>query len=274
MLNTPGEQDGAFTLDVNGERVLDLHGVFYRDVPDAPSLGGNALLAEDALQAQFQQEGLFSPPGTGTGPEGARRSRVDSMLHDPNAARDAFTPDFAPMPNASDTGTGDEDDDPDDEFTPEFMPPWGTHFPETLVKDVLPVPNTSAMASVTTLTLTTSTTTVVLPTQTVTVSSTSTATVYVLETETEGAVPTGGPLPRAGPAVAYAAPEPIGFTGLFFRCACPSVPSMLRISGFTRLLLSDSTFFGGHESRFATPKDQFTWFKEFSMTINDQRLDA
>ncbi|KAI0806800.1 hypothetical protein C8Q74DRAFT_1320907 [Fomes fomentarius] len=42
---------------------------------------------------------------------------------------------------------------------------------------------------------------------------------------------------------------------------------------FNGLQPSDSTFFGGHESRFATPKDQFTWFKDFSMTINDQRPD-
>lgn len=32
VLNTPGKQDGAFALDVNGKRVIDKHGVFYRDV--------------------------------------------------------------------------------------------------------------------------------------------------------------------------------------------------------------------------------------------------
>ncbi|TFK87691.1 polysaccharide lyase family 14 protein [Polyporus arcularius HHB13444] len=31
---------------------------------------------------------------------------------------------------------------------------------------------------------------------------------------------------------------------------------------------SANTFFGGHEPKFATPKDQFSWFKDFSMTIN------
>jgi hypothetical protein len=30
VLNTPGEQDGYFTLDVNGKRVMDLQGVYYR----------------------------------------------------------------------------------------------------------------------------------------------------------------------------------------------------------------------------------------------------
>ena len=51
-LNTPGKQDGQFTLDVNGERVIERRDVFYRDVP----LGGD-------------------PPTTGDGDEGD-----DSML--------------------------------------------------------------------------------------------------------------------------------------------------------------------------------------------------
>ena len=32
-LNTPGQQDSQFTLDVNGERVMERKDVFYRDVP-------------------------------------------------------------------------------------------------------------------------------------------------------------------------------------------------------------------------------------------------
>jgi hypothetical protein len=35
-LNTPGYQDGGFRLVVNGEGVLDLTDVFYRDVQKAP----------------------------------------------------------------------------------------------------------------------------------------------------------------------------------------------------------------------------------------------
>ena len=41
-LNTPGQQDGQFTLDVNGERVMERSDVFYRDVPlgaDPPTTG-------------------------------------------------------------------------------------------------------------------------------------------------------------------------------------------------------------------------------------------
>ncbi|KAF8894845.1 hypothetical protein BD779DRAFT_1503226 [Infundibulicybe gibba] len=39
--------------------------------------------------------------------------------------------------------------------------------------------------------------------------------------------------------------HPVGFTGLFF-----------------------STFFGGHEERYATPRDQYVWFKDFGMSCN------
>ncbi|KIO25567.1 hypothetical protein M407DRAFT_244027 [Tulasnella calospora MUT 4182] len=40
--------------------------------------------------------------------------------------------------------------------------------------------------------------------------------------------------------------NPVGFVGLFF-----------------------STFFGGHESKFATPVDQKIWFGDFALRIND-----
>ncbi len=30
-----------------------------------------------------------------------------------------------------------------------------------------------------------------------------------------------------------------------------------------------STFFGGHDEGWATPKDQFVWFKDFELSIND-----
>ena len=36
MLNTPGYQDGAFRLEVNGRLVLALSDVFYRDVQNDP----------------------------------------------------------------------------------------------------------------------------------------------------------------------------------------------------------------------------------------------
>lgn len=37
VLNTPGKQDGGFSLDVNGKRVIDRSDVFYRDLPTPPT---------------------------------------------------------------------------------------------------------------------------------------------------------------------------------------------------------------------------------------------
>ncbi|KAJ3821635.1 hypothetical protein F5880DRAFT_1580610 [Lentinula raphanica] len=36
-LNTPGQQDGCFTLDVNGQRVIDRNDIYYRGTPMVPS---------------------------------------------------------------------------------------------------------------------------------------------------------------------------------------------------------------------------------------------
>ena len=47
-LNTPGQQDGQFTLDVNGERVMERSDVFYRDVP----LGGDPLTTGDGDEGE------------------------------------------------------------------------------------------------------------------------------------------------------------------------------------------------------------------------------
>ena len=45
---TPGQQDGQFTLDVNGERVIERSDVFYRDVP----LGGDPLTTGDGDEGE------------------------------------------------------------------------------------------------------------------------------------------------------------------------------------------------------------------------------
>lgn len=39
------------------------------------------------------------------------------------------------------------------------------------------------------------------------------------------------------------------------------------VAGFIGIFFS--TFFGGHEDKYATPKDQYTWFKDFAMRLND-----
>jgi hypothetical protein len=59
--------------------------------------------------------------------------------------------------------------------------------------------------------------------------------------------------------------DPIGFQGVFFRHV-PSYPLRDQTLIFHSAL---STFFGGHHMKFATPKDQFVWFKDFALYIND-----
>jgi hypothetical protein len=36
----------------------------------------------------------------------------------------------------------------------------------------------------------------------------------------------------------------------------------------TELVPFCSTFFGGHEEQYATPVDQYTWFKDFAIVLN------
>lgn len=55
--------------------------------------------------------------------------------------------------------------------------------------------------------------------------------------------------------------QAVGFTGLFFRCERYE-------AGGRKANPSSSTFFGGHEQEYATPKDQYTYFGEFEMTVN------
>ncbi|KDQ59754.1 polysaccharide lyase family 14 protein [Jaapia argillacea MUCL 33604] len=55
-------------------------------------------------------------------------------------------------------------------------------------------------------------------------------------------------------------PLPLGYT------AQQVTESNQALVGFAGLFFS--TFFGGHDPQYATPRDQYTWFKDFAMTIN------
>ncbi|RPD59295.1 hypothetical protein L226DRAFT_488914 [Lentinus tigrinus ALCF2SS1-7] len=225
VLNTPGEQDGGFTLDVNGKRVIERSDIFYRDDPSGDAGSGASALTEEAVKASSalgMERDFFNQTA------GRSKLKVDSVLSDANAlaparvARD-FTPEFAPASYWPE----------DVEYTPKFTPMWD-FIPRIGVSKLAPIVDDDE-----TVTTTIITTTVVLPTSTVTAGPTTTETVYVMAMET------GVPVGLSGLSK-LADREPVGFTGLFF-----------------------STFFGGHEPKFATPKDQFSWFKDFSMTIND-----
>ncbi|KAI0668407.1 hypothetical protein C8Q78DRAFT_256470 [Trametes maxima] len=219
-LNTPGERDGGFALDVNGKRVIERCDVYYRGAPQPSDPE-----AESAVPAVNDTSSLTPQEDFIKGPF---HLKVDSVLAKMNAARD-FTPAFSPsvpfVPFSA------PQVDPADVFTPAFAPPTGFVPAGMKVADSAQTPSSDDSTTETF----TSTTTVVLATQTVTLVPTTTETAYVMALESDAPF-----------AVASAAtPSPIGFTGLFF-----------------------STFFGGHEPKYATPKDQFTWFKDFSMTIN------
>jgi len=59
--------------------------------------------------------------------------------------------------------------------------------------------------------------------------------------------------------------DSVGFQGVFFR----HVPPKSLLDQTLTFISALSTFFGGHHMKFATPKDQFVWFRDFALYIND-----
>ncbi|TBU26093.1 hypothetical protein BD311DRAFT_462777 [Dichomitus squalens] len=257
VLNTPGQQDGAFALDVNGVRVIDRHDVFYRDVPGAVSRRDvysapaadtetededgrpSVDLAGPDLPAPIKQ--AVSPPGTSDAEMVYDRDGT-AVSPDSLAPRD-FAPSFSSVSSLAPWIAGGSSSSSDLPLLPSSPPsPASAAAASTLpgagagvakfAPPSLPPPLSQSLVTVTG----TGAVTVVPPPQTVSVTPTSTATAYVVAMES------GGPLPVT---IGMKATEPVGFIGLFF-----------------------STFFGGHEPRYATPKDQFTWFKDFAMSVN------
>ncbi|KAK7037583.1 hypothetical protein VNI00_011075 [Paramarasmius palmivorus] len=158
-LNTPGEQDGSFTLDVDGEQVIDRKDVFYRD-------------------------------NLGYGPESTGKKSRDGKSRGTQVK--------TPNPAHHQIGTGPlglggllrrEDPTLDELFIQDGDEAFGTQE----------------------------------------------------STSNDG---------------------PVGFKGIFFRYQSCFTVSCAWINGF------DSTFFGGHESEWASPRDQYVWFKNFSMSCN------
>ena len=60
--------------------------------------------------------------------------------------------------------------------------------------------------------------------------------------------------------------EPLGFKGFFFRYVLSVFTTHSGQAKFSDAL---STFFGGHDKEWATPKDQHVWFKDFELSIDD-----
>ncbi|PCH38571.1 polysaccharide lyase family 14 protein [Wolfiporia cocos MD-104 SS10] len=249
-LNTPGQQDGGFVLEVDGQPVINRSDVYYRDAVAAPQ-----------------------PSGSG-GDDG-----------DPDGSSDDDSGDDSSDGSSGEGGDGGDGDDGDDggllgglgsilggnggllgnafvnlAYWPErgvlmmrdgivnsslALLPSPTAFVEGPVTDAAASAILAGFMSTLVPSMVLSqgdvaiTTTVAVPaspvTQTVIPYVTSTSTVYPTATPTDITML----IEEAGN------PEPVPFTGLFF-----------------------STFFGGHEPEYATPKDQYAWFQDFSMTIN------
>ncbi|KAG6817051.1 hypothetical protein H0H87_000463 [Tephrocybe sp. NHM501043] len=177
-LNTPGQQDGCFTLDVNGQRVIDRSDIFYRD---SPPKNGHAP----------------KPPHKGEGGIGGLLGTLLSNLL-PRAPETQ-----GPNPNPTPTvGIAQQVD--------QGQQAWAI---STTATDGNPDPKS-----------------------TTTQNPQPTASLSVLA---------NGDSDNADEILVESQGEPVGFTGLFF-----------------------SSFFGGHEPRYATPTDQYSYFRRFSMIIN------
>ena len=65
VLNTPGEQNGGFKLEVNGQPIMDVNDVFYRDVPPLPSTTTSSSIV---YASPTSSEGGLLGPILGTAP--------------------------------------------------------------------------------------------------------------------------------------------------------------------------------------------------------------
>ncbi|KAJ8468833.1 hypothetical protein ONZ45_g17099 [Pleurotus djamor] len=175
-LNTPGETDGTFALEVNGDEVINREDVFYRDVAAAskPSNGKNSNSTPTPTPTPIPPK---SSPGAGglLGPifGGLFGSQeAEETLTDPEDSDSPLVVGAQSIMEIDDIDDGPEDSD-DMETSDGIMenPPLYLH-------------------------------------------------------EAQEAKPG----------------RPVGFVGLFF-----------------------STFFGGHDEKYATPRDQYVWFKDFAM---------
>lgn len=237
-LNTPGEQDGGFTLLVNGQEVISRSDVLYRDVveAEAPPKPPDQTPPK-APQAQTPS----SPPGILGGLGGLLGGVLGGLLG--NILNTPWQQDSS-VSITVDNATGIED-------VTTLSPPG--YSAATAVLDVF------LYETAVTMTVT-STTTVPAATSTTTLQWRSTTTVFPTGLATSTGIADVFSLEGAP------APKPVGFIGLFFRWE----NSYYTLSFWEQSLVVDkcSTFFGGHEQNWATPKDQYSYFKDFAMSIN------
>ncbi|QRV86810.1 polysaccharide lyase family 14 protein [Ceratobasidium sp. AG-Ba] len=244
VLNTPGQQDGYFTLDVNGKRVIDLQGVYYRqtathgnedededvEVQSVSNFqGGSSAASANDGGASGQVTGTPNPnPNVESPPESREGGGLlGHILVSPPAnsgsapaavwhAPGRFPVLLAPNPYTRHQRQRRRD----------VRPPVPLH-------DTAPQPRSPIRPGVDAYAFTV--TKVLKP---------ATITVVSRVTETRFATITAEPTPSI---INLATKNKVpGFSGIFF-----------------------STFFGGHEQHFATPKDQKVWFKDFKLVVNE-----
>ncbi|KAF6758226.1 hypothetical protein DFP72DRAFT_1064945 [Ephemerocybe angulata] len=192
VLNTPGKQDGAFTLDVNGKRVIAKDGVFYRDVlfPDGKMKNGKGTTSSGRGPMTGEPVTLAPTPRPTTTHRnddplgdilGPLLSEIGHLIRrrGPHTPATPAEPTPCPSPPFDDSrGQGDDE------------------------------PNES-------------------------------------EDEESALDDEGADTPFGIMATPQRDGNSIGFLGIFF-----------------------STFFGGHDEKYATPRDQYVWFKDFAMSYN------
>ncbi|KAF9453715.1 polysaccharide lyase family 14 protein [Macrolepiota fuliginosa MF-IS2] len=197
VLNTPGLADGSFVLDVNGQRAIDRHDVYYRSA-GTPDRGHNSS-PHGVKPTKTPAAAPTAPRPTKTsdgggllggilGPllDGLKESDTDGHLGlGLGVLVDQQVEDIDPGPQERFSLGGDGDDQSSEE----------------LINIGLNVELSSLSAS-------------------------ASASLDV-RSANERSV------------------QPAGLVGIFF-----------------------STFFGGHDEKYETPKDQYVWFKDFTITIN------
>ena len=261
-LNTPGIPDGGFTLDVNGRRVLTLEGIYYRDSKSSPS-------ASSSSSVMNQWSKTTSPMAASTTSQGSPPTAVSSVPPEMSDIPPMTSTDLPPLLGGILGGLGgllggilssSKDVAPIHgglfghkrsvkeisllhrrhqrqrkgygmKTGPvELVAPRSFRVPNGKTQ---PLPSLRARFA-----------DVAVPTGVQNVADSSSASPSPLSYASSGAA--SAPSESFGPAMLAANPQgAFGFTGIFF-----------------------STFFGGHDSSWATPKDQYIWFKGFALTIN------
>lgn len=299
-LNTPGVQDGGFSLEVNGQEVMRRNDVFYRDVMPLSEPSGDGKEGEGDGDDGPNEDEPDVPDDDKDGDDddsddGKDKSGEKSKPAEPNPppepkpSSDPKPPASPPPPSQAPpssppdpglvgsvpilgpllNGLGvsllrlprneRESEMPDpmrrDDMSPLLLA--GANFPAFIPP--LPAQLDVVVAGMTLTSTATETVVVQAMTQTVVSQPTTTAVLYVDASQALADIESTI-FQQSEP---EEAPKPVGFSGLFFRYAfSPAIQAM-----YAHIV--SSTFFGGHDEKYATPKDQYTWFKDFAMTINE-----